>query len=857
MNEADYQTIERLPLSRFMEALQYVFCDLCRTSGLEIGIPSLDRMSRCDQKLLCHYALIMILHEAAPKQISSPLPQHASLHDCLGEVNAYLSEDSFTHVKPLVRSIVTRQAHADICRTAYDAVLDRPLVAPPAAVPIPPDAVGTEVYKSISEVWYDLDLYRIFFLPSIGADRTAQLFSHFIAGPKPLFVPHRGWRNWPADLSEHSMFAWLQDIAGHVAVACARVAGMPPVRHKLAATLDRTDARTPYAGFVDATAGALVDWAQVCAPIQLHPAMFFDRTHTWLRLAASALEILAAQYRRFVLGFTMCGHMLRIWSFDRRGALGSMQVSVIDEPERFVAIIAGFLTMGPAQLGADQSIKMAGGRTSFQFQPHADKPARAVVLDRIIRQQRCVAGRGTTTWRAYFDGEPWTPLVVKDYWAGAGTHEDALLTQAQERGVANMPRYLGGTLVRAGGRDPDNVLTQIRGDIDVQTGRFRKVRQPALQYVPHGQPEPTTAGIPMRIGGPSRRRGSTESIGDPNADTAERAYQDMRVYYSGPAAPQDRVHWRLVFGDMGTPLEDERDVPTLLEALAQCIGAHKSLLMVGGILHRDISPGNLLVNRDKSDPQRLGLLIDLDHAALVDDDEGYRSASPVRAGTFLFMSVGILRGLAGPVHSFMDDLESFFWVLFWICAGYRHPNAKGAEILERLGRNDREVDAGDRRFLFEHDSYDFGRVMTASFMPEYQCLRRCVHELRQLVFPRDLPWQTERLELYDDMQALLRRHKRYVEEWQREEEEALVIKTEVVEEDDVMAIYPESSSSEGSSNTMERVSDGEGFNLVGQQAHGSSNIMNTVANEEEYDLIHEHLRAFPKGLGGCFPDYHF
>ncbi|KAK3952628.1 hypothetical protein QBC32DRAFT_138831 [Pseudoneurospora amorphoporcata] len=40
-------------------------------------------------------------------------------------------------------------------------------------------------------------------------------------------------------------------------------------------------------------------------------------------------------------------------------------------------------------------------------------------------------------------------------------------------------------------------------------------------------------------------------------------------------------------------------------------------------------------------------------------------------GTRAFIAIGVL---LGEQYSFMHDLESFFWVLFWICVHYDRPN---------------------------------------------------------------------------------------------------------------------------------------------------------------------------------------
>ena len=44
------------------------------------------------------------------------------------------------------------------------------------------------------------------------------------------------------------------------------------------------------------------------------------------------------------------------------------------------------------------------------------------------------------------------------------------------------------------------------------------------------------------------------------------------------------------------------------------------------------------------------------------------------AGTMVFMAIG---ALLGEPPSFMHDLESLFWVLFWICIHYNGLNEKG------------------------------------------------------------------------------------------------------------------------------------------------------------------------------------
>lgn len=89
----------------------------------------------------------------------------------------------------------------------------------------------------------------------------------------------------------------------------------------------------------------------------------------------------------------------------------------------------------------------------------------------------------------------------------------------------------------------------------------------------------------------------------------------------------------------------------LLAALADCIEGHESLRQKAGLPHRDISIGNLMFNESNG-----GFLIDLD-LAIKEQHLGAKG----KIGTKAFMAIG---ALLGEPHSFMHDLESFFWVLF-------------------------------------------------------------------------------------------------------------------------------------------------------------------------------------------------
>ena len=136
----------------------------------------------------------------------------------------------------------------------------------------------------------------------------------------------------------------------------------------------------------------------------------------------------------------------------------------------------------------------------------------------------------------------------------------------------------------------------------------------------------------------------------------------------------NRVHLRVTTSDYGKTLCKASSRAAVLSALEGAISGYESLSTQAGILHRDISIGNILMNEEDNNPSWRPFLIDLD-LAIKERQQG-PSGARGKTGTRAFMAIGVL---LGERHSFMHepadlDLESFFWVLFWICVHYDGPD---------------------------------------------------------------------------------------------------------------------------------------------------------------------------------------
>ncbi|TBU38476.1 hypothetical protein BD309DRAFT_874282 [Dichomitus squalens] len=120
--------------------------------------------------------------------------------------------------------------------------------------------------------------------------------------------------------------------------------------------------------------------------------------------------------------------------------------------------------------------------------------------------------------------------------------------------------------------------------------------------------------------------------------------------------------YRVVVKEVGLPLEAFSDSSfELCQILACCIQAHAKAYKAG-IIHRDISAGNMLMYKGKKG-QWLGLLNDWELSKKV-DNESLEGRQPDRTGTWQYMSA---HALNDPYRRIViqDELESFFHVLLY------------------------------------------------------------------------------------------------------------------------------------------------------------------------------------------------
>ncbi|KAF1359118.1 hypothetical protein EJ07DRAFT_120978 [Lizonia empirigonia] len=573
-------------------------------------------------------------------------------------------------------------------------------------------------------------------------------------GDNPLYREESGWQDWPEGARERDVLSWFAETTDKfVDLAGEYQPDSRPRRRPLAQPHQplqgSTADRKLDIGFVDdpsAGADSKYHWKQILVPGELKSNPFADTaSKAWFDLGRYAREVLAAQdSRRFVLGFTLCGSRMRLWEFDRLGGIASSQFNIHEDGLRFVSAVLGFLWLNEEQLGFDPSIITAGDIRYIEIERNNQKER--LIIEKVIQRSPCIAGRATTCWKAHREGdESRKPLVIKDSWQYPEREEEGeLLREATEKeDVVNVARYYHHETVLVGGQD-DNIRANVRQSLDITR---------ATNYTPESTMlPPSTAG--RRTSRQSRSRSAagqkrSSSCTDAPLPPSKRTCSSSPV--KGGMATANRIHRRVIVQDYGKPIYMASSRVSLLAALEGCIAGYESLQTRAGMLQCDISPNNLMVNEEEDNPSWRAFLIDLDLA--IKENREKVSGARGKTGTRAFMAIGVLHD--DEQHSFMHDLESFFWVLFWICIHYNGSQGRVVQQFDKWNYANTEELAKLKLGTVSDDDI-FRKTTLEHFTEYYQPLIPCVNKLRRKVFPGGGRWKDPNPKLYVEMKEILR-----------------------------------------------------------------------------------------------------
>ncbi|KAG2127931.1 uncharacterized protein EDB93DRAFT_1340893 [Suillus bovinus] len=326
-------------------------------------------------------------------------------------------------------------------------------------------------------------------------------------------------------------------------------------------------------------------------------------------------EMFAAHIaRQHVISLIVNNDCIHVWFVDREATIQSAAINFVQDLPRFFVLLLIMQRMGYEQWGLNRVFEPEPGFSG----PVLVKDTQIDLELDVKSDERVthfgIRGRATTVFPVKSEalsGRPRGPhfrnespeLVAKLYWPEE--------TRQSEPDILNEVYKIAQT-------DPD-VLGHV----------------PELVWF-HKFEETSTSKIRIALG----------------LKDAERAKQGSRVLYI------------IVFRKLIpiTTLSGKE----FLTAWWQIVKCHRALWK-GGVLHRDVSPSNLMGYRLRG--QFFGVLNDYDLSS-------FKRNGPSgleRTGTVPFMAVNLLtpKAIAGEVeHVYAHDAESFIWVLTWICLRY-------------------------------------------------------------------------------------------------------------------------------------------------------------------------------------------
>ncbi|KAJ6279021.1 hypothetical protein J3E71DRAFT_368428 [Bipolaris maydis] len=763
------EVLRSKPIGEGLRSVCNSFNSLCKEQGIPASLSALDWIGTEDVQNLS-LALVSALQILPAARLLPSKTGGKHLFSNLSKLHSAISSDDFDleRIRPLWNAVLKNESDDVIWRQAEIAVTESTPPPRPLSFQQTPLSINTGSFANSTEHRKHVDdvlkeelghLYvgipgfaEAFFGDVPGLRAAAQaVFNKCKEGESPLFRAESGWEGWPEGAKEKDVLSWF-------ALLTDRLLDLAE-GHRPASRIRRRPLAQPYQPLQGSTADRKLDigfvddpnvgvdskcrWSQILIPGELKSNPSADKaSKAWLDLGRYAREVLAAQdSRRFVLGFTLCGSFMRLWEFDRLGGIASEQFDVNEDGLQFVTAMLGFLWMNEEQLGFDPTIITVGDKRYIEIE--RDNGKERLVIDRVIKRVPCVAGRATTCWKAHQEEDPSMPLVVKDSWQYPEREEEGeLLRAATEKEVVNVARYFHHETVRVDGQN-DDIRANVRKGLDITK---------ATNYTPEKAMPPTNT-----TGRRALRRDESSSVAGrkrSSSCTAMPLPPSKRTCSSSPSKPAivNRVHRRVIVRDYGKPIHKASSRVSLLSALEGCIDGYESLHTRAGMLQCDISPNNLMINEEDDDPSWRAFLIDLDLA--IKENREKPSGARGKTGTRAFMAIGVL--LDDEMHSFMHDLESFFWVLFWICIHYDGPAKDvGATEFEKWNYVNMEELAELKSGLVSREKHFLNRI-TKAFTPYYQPLIPCVNRLRRAVFPMDRPWEKEDMTLYSRMKEILR-----------------------------------------------------------------------------------------------------
>ncbi|KAG9037518.1 hypothetical protein FRB95_005100 [Tulasnella sp. JGI-2019a] len=381
--------------------------------------------------------------------------------------------------------------------------------------------------------------------------------------------------------------------------------------------------------------------------------------------------------RKFQFTVTLSPTGCRVWHWDTAACHVSecLDFSTEEHAIMFIHLIGRFATMDPESLGYDSHFSNAGTvlghqadriSTTLTIKPdiHSAESVTSsavkngeelvYVLQRppIYQARDRMFNRSTTVWKAFLqrDGPDSPRYIITQKWQDDSRPSEArfcALANQVERGVAHML-----------------YSQQLDFTRDYHRGIHVKRVWHNKTFVSNRDPAHSSRTASVMPGGVTSDRSQ-----DSATSNGRREFNAKKAdTFARPRC--ERFLLRVVFKDVGEPLRFAKGPKTLLRCALDGIKGVQNLWERLGLIHRDISSGNFLMNILENAPEGMrGFVIDLGLSVMVRNEKNTNYLQDCitdvhdhRTGTLPFMAIQLLKNPECE-HEVHHDLEAIFWLL--------------------------------------------------------------------------------------------------------------------------------------------------------------------------------------------------
>ncbi|KAF8261636.1 hypothetical protein EI94DRAFT_1809947 [Lactarius quietus] len=329
--------------------------------------------------------------------------------------------------------------------------------------------------------------------------------------------------------------------------------------------------------------------------------------------------------RRFTFGMASEGTSLVLWYNNRSTLVCSRPLDIIKDKEHLLRVLLSFAFAPDVDMGLDPSVELVEDPGGCIYNIKVNKTQYKTL--RVLQDQQAdvLLGRGARIFKVKkVDDTEDQIYVLKDFWLKKDQKPEHKIYEDIIQDVRCLYSEQDANTVKQHLVTPvDNTIVTING-VEDDTGtsmmRYRTLEPSEDVQQPICTPSPDET-----------RSSSTYTSSSDIEDDSD-AISDIKSDVPDPEKTCHRLHYRVVFKEYATPIDQVKTMGDVFTVLADLIKVLR-FLHGSGWVHRDVSTGNVYLYKGR------GLLGDFEYAKTTAD----HSQPEVRIGTIDFMAVEVMK----------------------------------------------------------------------------------------------------------------------------------------------------------------------------------------------------------------------